>query len=253
MSAAASLTCSAENIFPITVVRAVGELDATTVTTVHTALVKALADDPTALVVDVSHLVCRHSLWLTVFATIARRAAQWPGTELILCGAGFDLTQRLRTGATRHLPRYATLAEGIAVAGERPAPREVRLFCPPATDAPAQARAAAMSAFERWNLPLELRQSGEVVVSELVTNAVRHAGTTAELTVRLTERYVHVAVRDGVLTPPRRQRSADPYAEGGRGLGIVELITTAWGVATRADGKVVWATLRRPRPAQGQR
>ena len=53
---------------------------------------------------------------------------------------------------------------------------------------------------------------------------------------------MHVAVRDGSAEVPRIREPGDD--EHGRGLRIVEALSTAWGSTPTRDGKVVWATLR---------
>jgi anti-anti-sigma regulatory factor len=232
--------------FPTATARLIGTLNATTVGTAHAALTKALTDQPSVLVIDVGGLRCDDGVWLSLFTTIARRAGEWPGTELLLCCASEHLAAQLRRGATRRLAHYATMDEALAVAGRRPAPRRIRFGVVPLTSAPAEARDVALSVFERWELPMELRDAAELVVSELVTNAVRHAQTEAELILQLTDRFLHVAVRDGATEQPVLQHGVDVHADHGRGLQLVGMIASGWGTIAEADGKVVWATLRRP-------
>jgi anti-sigma regulatory factor (Ser/Thr protein kinase) len=86
-----------------------------------------------------------------------------------------------------------------------------------------------------------------LVASELVGNAVRHAGIAAdgELDIAWTigPHDVMISVEDpSPLLPVRR--NAAPDAPNGRGLAIVDALTSAWGVEPTKRGKRVWAKVR---------
>ncbi|MCW2595888.1 MAG: hypothetical protein JWP39_1776 [Jatrophihabitans sp.] len=115
---------------------------------------------------------------------------------------------------------------------------------------PAEARSAAharmlvLSVCRRWRAE-GVCSDAELVVTELVANAVRHAGT--EITIRLAvlegERGgVRAEVSDSSKRPVR-PRHADALAESGRGLFLVDLLSTRWGADASSDGKTVWAEL----------
>lgn len=83
-----------------------------------------------------------------------------------------------------------------------------------------------------------------LLVSELATNAVRHAGTPFEITVDIRETRVHVAVIDHDVSHPPRVRHPGADETSGRGLLIVEDLAEGWGTEDRGDGsKSVWFTL----------
>jgi anti-sigma regulatory factor (Ser/Thr protein kinase) len=85
----------------------------------------------------------------------------------------------------------------------------------------------------------------ELVTSEVVTNAVRHAdGTgTVEIRIRLRAGDLTVEVADGDPRPPVPQ-SDRAGLPGGHGLHIVQASTSAWGWRPqRSGGKVVWFTI----------
>jgi anti-sigma regulatory factor (Ser/Thr protein kinase) len=81
-----------------------------------------------------------------------------------------------------------------------------------------------------------------LVVTELVANAVDHAGGCRAVILRTDGNQVTVAAVDTSPTHPRRR---EPDGNGGRGLTIVEALSTRWGVCDRPDGKHVWATFHR--------
>ena len=85
-----------------------------------------------------------------------------------------------------------------------------------------------------------------LMVSELVTNAVLHAGTGCVLVVELDDQAMRVDVLDEdhhVIGPVQ---VADG-SERGRGLNIVAALSTTWGVNYRDPGKSVWFTIIRDR------
>ena len=92
-------------------------------------------------------------------------------------------------------------------------------------------------------IPLEARQAVELMVSELVTNCVRHVQTSFDLTIERLPDEIRVEVSDrggGIPT----MRSPSPDEPNGRGLRIVDMLSRRWGVERRAaSGKTVWFTV----------
>jgi serine phosphatase RsbU (regulator of sigma subunit) len=81
-----------------------------------------------------------------------------------------------------------------------------------------------------------------IVVSELVTNAILHAGGIAGVRVAEQGTGVRVEVHDRTRVPPVMARqSAESMT--GRGLRLVASISTAWGAEPTAEGKMIWAEL----------
>lgn len=88
----------------------------------------------------------------------------------------------------------------------------------------------------------------ELAVTELVTNAVVHAGTDIELRVRLRPTSVRVEVDDGTTTVPAR-RTHSATAATGRGLHLLADSVDRWDVETHRLGKTVWFEIGDPMPA----
>ena len=88
-----------------------------------------------------------------------------------------------------------------------------------------------------------LAENAVLLTSEVVTNAILHAGTTVDLVVRL-DGGVRIEVADGSEHLPVRRRYATT-AGTGRGLMMLEEVADAWGVQRRPGGKVVWFELGR--------
>jgi anti-sigma regulatory factor (Ser/Thr protein kinase) len=94
--------------------------------------------------------------------------------------------------------------------------------------------------------PAERREVIAVMVSELATNALRHAETSFSVRVEQTLGTVRIEVSDGGDGHPA-VRSPEPSEPSGRGLRIVESLSDAWGVTAAQDaGKTVWFTLAVP-------
>ncbi|HEX8002675.1 MAG TPA: GAF domain-containing protein [Mycobacteriales bacterium] len=82
----------------------------------------------------------------------------------------------------------------------------------------------------------------ELVVSELVTNALLHAGPPVTLRVHVDGDVVRIEVGDGSRRAPLRAL-ARPEAMTGRGLSLVAALAREWGVEPAPNGKVVWCEL----------
>jgi anti-sigma regulatory factor (Ser/Thr protein kinase) len=97
-----------------------------------------------------------------------------------------------------------------------------------------------------WDLG-PLADDVQLGVSELITNAVRHAGTDVLLRIALDNRLlVEVVDADPDLHHPLTGEGPDAYADSGRGLQIVAAVSSDWGVRSVPEGKVVWFTLELP-------
>ncbi|MEU3045578.1 SpoIIE family protein phosphatase [Streptomyces sp. NPDC006984] len=113
-------------------------------------------------------------------------------------------------------------------------------FLEPEDAAPGRARRLARRALERWGLT-ELSDSVELLVSEVVTNAVRYAERPVMLRLLRTD-VLRCEVGDDSPQLPRQRRARDTD-EGGRGLFLVNRMTRRWGATRLSTGKVVWFEL----------
>jgi anti-sigma regulatory factor (Ser/Thr protein kinase) len=230
----------------LTLVSLDGELTWSCVGAVRSALGKCLVERPLGVIADLSQMQVRNRVLLTVF-NAARREARLPPAVAFALAAEGSLYLRLRRQRA-DIPVYpgvVAATEAVRHGLAHACWRAVKL--PPSIDAPIQARNFIGDACLEWRVP-QLLHPARLIVSELVTNAVEHAGTSIDLTVSLRSPYLHLGVRDGDTTPPqmRFQPSADPATLDDRGLGLrlVDRTATAWGFISTEHGKIVWATMR---------
>ncbi|MEG8274802.1 SpoIIE family protein phosphatase [Streptomyces sp. AHA2] len=109
---------------------------------------------------------------------------------------------------------------------------------PPEPAAVARARKMAGEQLAEWGL-LEAEFATELIVSELVTNALRYGGAPIELRL-IRDASLICEVSDGSSTAPHLRR-ARVFDEGGRGLLLVAQLAERWGSRQTATGKTIWA------------
>ncbi|WUI97471.1 SpoIIE family protein phosphatase [Streptomyces sp. NBC_00391] len=166
---------------------------------------------------------------------------------------GMELLRKALTDHTDRAPEESCQAVLDALLPERPTDDVALLIArthalppdriaewdvPPDPAAVAGVRAAATGKLDEWGLS-ELGFSMELVLSELVTNAVRYGGEPIHLRL-IYDRSLICEVADGSSTSPHL-RYAATTDEGGRGLFLVSQLTERWGTRYTPQGKVIWA------------
>jgi PAS domain S-box-containing protein len=116
---------------------------------------------------------------------------------------------------------------------------EIELSADP--KAAATARRFAAEVLAGWPVGIDA-ELAELLVSELVTNAVRHTSGVIGLRLRRTGSALYVEVTDNDTRVPRLRTTAHGD-ESGRGLHLINELSARWGVRPLADGKVVWFEL----------
>jgi anti-sigma regulatory factor (Ser/Thr protein kinase) len=148
-------------------------------------------------------------------------------------------------------PTFPDVAHALATLphANLPAADRRTLSLEPAVTAPARARAAVGEAVAAWGLT-DLSFPTELIISELVSNAVRHAAPPVDLLVRRTTSGLCVAVRDRNPVPPAAPVARpDAGALGGRGLYLIATTASRWGYLVGSADKVVWAMISPGGPA----
>ncbi|GAA4878687.1 SpoIIE family protein phosphatase [Kitasatospora terrestris] len=124
-----------------------------------------------------------------------------------------------------------------------PADRIATLQLPGNGPLPAKARAFTRTTLQAWGLA-GLTDYAELVVSELVTNALLHADAPRRLRL-FRDRTLTLEVADAGGQSPRLRASAEED-EGGRGIHLVSELAHRWGTRPTREGKVVWAEIELP-------
>ncbi|CAM5545659.1 ATP-binding SpoIIE family protein phosphatase [Streptomyces atroolivaceus] len=120
-----------------------------------------------------------------------------------------------------------------------PADRYAAWELPYDKTAPATARRLTSKRLADWHLEGDTGDATELIVSELVTNAVRYGRPPVELRLIL-DRGLTCEIRDGSTTAPY-MKYAGAVDEGGRGLFIISQLASLWGTRYAAEGKTVWS------------
>jgi len=240
---AAPLRCWVEQDAAVTLVRVYGPLTMSTAPTLRSTVLKCLSNQPELIVADVSAMDVDDDIVLSVLPALARHAAAWPGAGLALGAPGPRLAAALdRMAVCRYVPVYPSVSDAVDSGAERIPLRAVHESLEATPSSLAVGRAMVARACAGWQLS-GLTDLAQVVMTELVANAVRHAGTPMEARIALRQRYLHLSVRDRSFKPPRRIGADHEQSTSGRGLLVVEALAASWGSTPTADGKVVWATL----------
>ncbi|SNQ50277.1 Anti-sigma regulatory factor (Ser/Thr protein kinase) [Frankia canadensis] len=133
--------------------------------------------------------------------------------------------------------------------------RQATSSCPPAThilaelpylpSAVPQARRVLREGIRLARLPEDVRGTAELLVSELVTNAVKYGEPPLWLFIEMRPGLIHASVSDTSTALPQR-RTAAPDAEGGRGLLVLDALAGSWGTVAAEGGKYLWFDLPVP-------
>jgi anti-sigma regulatory factor (Ser/Thr protein kinase) len=230
---------------PVTVVHAGGPLGAVA-GHAHRAALTALADTPTAVVCDLSAVTGPYEpSAVRLLAALGAHAEHWPGTAVgLLCPDGALQGAFHQEVLARHLHIEADrsrlrplLSGGYASTTVR----ESMTLAPTALAARAARDMVARACLD-WGRSSQI-SAGTLIVSELVTNALMHAGTDLEVSLIRCGPRIRVAVKDRCRRLPQPQEAA-ASATTGRGLVLVDALAESWGtLPTIEDGKVVWAVL----------
>ncbi|MEU9412385.1 SpoIIE family protein phosphatase [Streptomyces sp. NPDC048281] len=110
-------------------------------------------------------------------------------------------------------------------------------------EAARHARRFSRRTLRSWGVTDQAMDAALLVVSELVTNALIHTDGPVRLDLTLVDQRLRIAVADASPRSPVKPTNIGWEATGGRGILLVEAVSTAWGTVPASGGKQVWADL----------
>jgi anti-sigma regulatory factor (Ser/Thr protein kinase) len=204
-----------------------------------TAIAAAASLSPRGVVLDLSEATDIAPTALSAIREARDKAPGWPRPSFVVCCRSDQVSAALG----EVLPVHPGREECLAHVDDRRSAHRHQIDLADSVRSPARARQAAAEMVARLHLE-PIGDELALVVSELVTNAVRHAEPPVRLEIQADDDRVTVAVADGSPGRPVPRVAADD-AEGGRGLAMIDLLAADTGVRPSPPGKTVWAALSR--------
>jgi hypothetical protein len=223
-----------------------GNLGAANYGRLRDALLKAAADTPSAVIVDLDRLAVQSPVALTLFPSVAAKIAVWPGIPLILVVADEAKVRMLAEyRMRRYVPVHGSLDDAMSAIGDPPPRRVAHIDLPYGSACFALARAFVVEWCERWQVADSRAADALRIATALVDNTIKHTQGAPSIRVELRRGMFTVAVYDSDPSPARlTEPGADPATGTERGLAMVERLCRTWGNApTYSGGKVVWVVL----------
>ncbi len=224
-----------------------GDLDSLGASHLRSAVLKALCDHPVAAVVDLNQVTVVDELGLLVLLNLMRRHDDIP---ILVCADSRTPTGQAVRETMRGVTVFDSDRAAVEAVDDGPASkRRAHVHLTSDSSAPVVARRLVTKVCQVWGLQ-HLTPIAELIVSELVTNVVRHSGSDMEVTVAVGQSYLHLYVRDRTKRLPALSSFDSMRAEHSRGLKLVDRLASGWGTTITPYGKAVWATVRlKPTPA----
>jgi anti-sigma regulatory factor (Ser/Thr protein kinase) len=130
--------------------------------------------------------------------------------------------------------------------------RTATLALAPRAESPRRARTFLRARLREWgwgpdDTAAGLADQGQLVLTELVTNALRHGRGAMTVEIEVHHDRLVLRVSDPLrYAGPLSPRQVEPASQSGRGLTIIDSLSQAWGVREEKSGKTVWAQLAVP-------
>lgn len=196
------------------------------------------------LVAEVSALDTQDEAVVLALPAALEAAGGWPGARLVVAAPPPELAALMAAcEADLRVPVHPDVTTAGRHLDDRPPVVHATWDFAVSARAPGAARAYVRAACEVWDVDAEARESAEIVVTELVTNAVEHASSASTVDVVRRDASFRLAVRDWDTAALPAATLPPASAARGRGLAMVAAVAHDWGVLTHPDGKTVWAEM----------
>jgi anti-anti-sigma regulatory factor len=228
-----------------TVVTVRGRLDTAAAPSLQSALLKAVADGPRAVVCDLRPARSVEPVALTVLPTVARYAATWTDTPVSACASHPAVLGQLHRLAIDRWMTVATSVELATAGGSRvPSVARIAMRLHPVPTAPDTARTFVVEACRRWDVS-ELARPASLLAMDLAGHVLLRADGEMELRATLWDDQLHLSTRHRPAEG-KQPAVAEPPA-------VVRALARFSGVMTTSVGDVVtWCLLGVPhRHARG--
>ncbi|MFU8851456.1 SpoIIE family protein phosphatase [Micromonospora sp. SL1-18] len=173
---------------------------------------------------------------------------RWQDLSSGLAGLGAAVTAA-SSGDPRALCAVATAAvpgateDDVAVLAVEHAikpSRSAGIKVPAEPTAPSRVRHWMNARLTEWQVPEGVISAAVLCTSELTTNALLHAGTAARVEIDLSAERLLVSVADSGTRGQVNRAQTDTLSSRGRGLGLIEELSDAWGTDPTVRGSTVW-------------
>lgn len=164
-----------------------------------------------------------------------------------VAGAGSGDPRALCAVASAAVP--GTTEDDVAVLAVEHAlkpSRSASIEVPAEPTAPGRVRRWLTAQLGEWRVPESVIGAAVLCTSELTTNALLHAGTAARVEIDLSAERLLVSVADSGTRGAVTRTQIDTLSSRGRGLGLIEELSDAWGTDPTVRGSTVWFELLLP-------
>ncbi|MDX1873403.1 STAS domain-containing protein [Mycolicibacterium sp. 120266] len=222
-----------------------GTLDGSTYRRLRDIVINAALEEPPIVIVDVNALHAPDASAWSVFTSAHWHVCTWPDVPIVLvCSDPTTCDTLRRTGITRHVPVYRTVADARTACGtgQNRRRKRARAELPAGLGGAARARRLVEYWLTDWSHTAMIPVAA-IIASELAENALLHTDSAPWLIIECDGDQITVAVEDASPVPAQRREHPRSGASPVSGLAVVSALSRSWGCLPTVSGKTVWAVL----------